>query len=78
MWDFICLERSRAKEVISFSDLSFRSDEFRIISWEVATADDKISDLSARDDGFRASAGRLQLQMIRYRTYRPEMMVTVQ
>ena len=43
---------------------------------KVACADDKIMDLSARGDGFGASAEGLQMQMIRSRTYRPEVMVS--
>ena len=43
---------------------------------EIASADDKITDLSARSDGYWTSAEGLQLQMIRYRSYRPEVMVT--
>ena len=61
-----------------FWDLLTGSDEFWIISRGFfANADDKITDLSARGDGFGASAeGFLQMQIIRSQTYRLEVMVS--
>ena len=42
---------------------------------KIASADDKISGLSTGDRWFRSINQRLQVQMIRYRTYRLEVMV---
>ena len=63
------------------SDISARDRWFRSISQRVmvirhqsegAIVDDKISDLLARDRWFRSISWRVIVQMIRYKTYRPE------